>query len=136
MIKMCLTRMGVLGAVVGIVVDRWAGSSQIRQIRSSSTTCSYPQVMAALNAQDPQLPRNSTRRPCAVRLQRFLAAPPSERLETAQRMNSGSRVSSTSDRSNRSSPPATTTSGMGMTSARRSWQVKGSRRPDRKAYYR
>jgi hemophore-related protein len=58
-----------------------------------NTTCNYSQVMAALNAQDPaaaaQLNSSSLAQSA---LQQFLAAPPSQRMQMAQRMESSPRA--------------------------------------------
>jgi hemophore-related protein len=50
-----------------------------------NTTCSYPQVMAALNAQDPAAAARFTSSPIAQSyLRQFLAAPPTQRQAMAQ----------------------------------------------------
>jgi hemophore-related protein len=58
-----------------------------------NTTCNYSQVMAALNAQDPaaaaQLNSSSMAQSA---LQQFLAAPPSQRMQMAQRIQSSPRA--------------------------------------------
>ncbi|MBA0046609.1 hemophore-related protein [Mycobacteroides sp. LB1] len=50
-----------------------------------NTTCSYPQVVAALNAQDPQFGKAFAQSPILQRgLREFLAAGPDKRAQTAQ----------------------------------------------------
>ncbi|MHC9294302.1 hemophore-related protein [Mycobacterium sp. LTG2003] len=50
-----------------------------------NTTCSYPQVMAALNAQDPAAASKFNSSPMSQSLLRqFLAAPPDQRQRMAQ----------------------------------------------------
>jgi hemophore-related protein len=50
-----------------------------------NTTCSYPQVIAAANAQDPAGAAQFTASPTNVSLLRqFLAAPPNQRMGMAQ----------------------------------------------------
>jgi hemophore-related protein len=54
-----------------------------------NTTCSYPQVMSALNAQDPATAAQFSAFPANESLLRqFLASPPSQRLRMAQMMQS------------------------------------------------
>lgn len=50
-----------------------------------NTTCTYPQVVAALNAQDPQFGKAFSQSPILQRgLREFLAAGPEKRAQTAQ----------------------------------------------------
>ena len=52
-----------------------------------NTTCSYPQVMAALNAQAPDLAYQVNTSPMVQStLQRFLASPPDARQQTVQQL--------------------------------------------------
>jgi hemophore-related protein len=52
-----------------------------------NTTCSYPQVVAALNAQSPDLANQLNASPMAQSsLQRFLASPPDSRQQTVQQL--------------------------------------------------
>jgi hemophore-related protein len=52
-----------------------------------NTTCSYPQVVAALNAQSPDLANQLTSSVMAQSsLQRFLASPPDARRQTVQQL--------------------------------------------------
>jgi hemophore-related protein len=58
-----------------------------------NTTCSYPQVMAALNAQDPAAAAQFNSSPMAQSaLRQFLASPPSQRLAIAQQMQGSPRA--------------------------------------------
>ena len=58
-----------------------------------NTTCNYGQVMAALNAQDPAAAAQFNSSSLAQSaLQQFLAAPPSQRIQMAQRMQSSPRA--------------------------------------------
>ena len=50
-----------------------------------NTTCSYPQVMSALNAQDPAMAAQFSASPMSTSgLQQFLASPPAQRQQMAQ----------------------------------------------------
>jgi hemophore-related protein len=52
-----------------------------------NTTCSYPQVMAALNAQNPAAAAEfNSSQVAQAYLHEFLASPPSERLTMAQQL--------------------------------------------------
>jgi hemophore-related protein len=52
-----------------------------------NTTCSYPQVIAALNAQDPRAAKSFTSTPFAVSwLQQFLNSGPAQRQGMAQQI--------------------------------------------------
>jgi len=58
-----------------------------------NTTCSYPQVIAALNAQDPAAAAQFNASPMAQSaLRQFLGSPPSQRLQMAQQMESSPRA--------------------------------------------
>jgi hemophore-related protein len=58
-----------------------------------NTTCSYPQVIAALNAQDPAAAAQFNASPFAQSaLRQFLAAPPSQRMSMAQQAQSSPRA--------------------------------------------
>ena len=95
MVTLSLTRLAA--AVAGLALSLTAGAGVASADPDLgpivNTTCSYPQVMAALNAQDPaaagQINSSSMAQSA---LQRFLAAPPSERLEMAQRIESSPRA--------------------------------------------
>jgi|YelNatPaOPRAMG01_1025707.scaffolds.fasta_scaffold239967_2 hemophore-related protein len=54
-----------------------------------NTTCSYPQAVAALNAQDPAAAAQFNSSPLAQSaLRDFLASPPSRRMQIAQQLES------------------------------------------------
>ena len=83
MVTLSLTRLAA--AVAGLALSLTAGAGVASADPDLgpivNTTCSYPQVMAALNAQDPAAAGQINSSSMAQSsLQRFLAAPPSERL--------------------------------------------------------
>lgn len=91
MIKLSLTSLGV--AVGGLALSLTAGAG----VSSAdpdlgpfvNTTCSYPQVVAALNAKDPHAAEAFNSSPTMQSgLRQFLAAPPDRRQQMAQRMTS------------------------------------------------
>jgi hemophore-related protein len=91
MIKMSLTRLGV--AVSGLALSLSVGAGVAAADPDLgpivNTTCSYPQMMAALNAQDPAAAAQFNASPLAQSsLQQFLAAPPSRRMAMAQQAES------------------------------------------------
>ncbi|KAA8963894.1 hemophore-related protein [Mycobacterium sp.] len=54
-----------------------------------NTTCSYPQAVAALNAQDPAAAAQFNSSPLAQSaLREFLASPPSRRMQIAEQLQS------------------------------------------------
>ena len=91
MVKLSLSRLAV---AVGGVALSWTAGAGIASADPDldpivNTTCSYPQVMSALNAQDPAAaalfsayPENDSF------LRQFLASPPNQRLQSAQMMQS------------------------------------------------
>jgi hemophore-related protein len=91
MVTLSLTRLAaaVAGLALSLTVGAGVASADPDLGPIVNTTCSYPQVMAALNAQDPAAAAqiNSSSR-AQSGLQRFLAAPPSERLEMVQQVQS------------------------------------------------
>jgi hemophore-related protein len=95
MMKLSLTRMGVAVAGLALSLNAGAGVASADPDLGPivNTTCNYSQVMAALNAQDPaaaaQLNSSSFAQSA---LQQFLAAPPSQRMQMAQRMESSPRA--------------------------------------------
>jgi hemophore-related protein len=94
-IKMWLTRMSVAvgGLALSLTVGAGVASADPDLGPIVNTTCSYPQVMAALNAQDPATAAQFNSSSLAQSaLQQFLAAPPSQRLQMAQRMESSPRA--------------------------------------------
>jgi hemophore-related protein len=91
MVNLSLSKLAV--AVGGLALSLTAGAGVASADPDLgpivNTTCSYPQVISALNAQDPAtaaqfsaLPQNESF------LRQFLASPPSQRLRTAQMMQS------------------------------------------------
>jgi hemophore-related protein len=90
MIKLSLTRMGV--AVGGLALSFTAGAAGVASADPDlgpfvNTTCSYPQVVSALNAQDPQAAAAFNSSPTMQSgLRQFLAAPPARRQQMAQQM--------------------------------------------------
>ena len=95
MIELSLTRLAV--AVGGLALSLTAGAGVASADPDLgpivNTTCSYPQVIAALNAQDPAAAAQFNSSPMAQSaLQQFLASPPSKRLAMAQRMQSSPRA--------------------------------------------
>ena len=95
MVTLSLTRLAaaVAGLALSLTVGAGVASADPDLGPIVNTTCSYPQVMAALNAQDPAAAAQFNSSSMAQSgLQRFLAAPPSERLEMAQRMESSPRA--------------------------------------------
>jgi hemophore-related protein len=95
MMKLSLTRMGVAvaGLALSLTVGAGVASADPDLGPIINTTCSYPQVMAALNAQDPAAAAQFNSSSFAQSaLQQFLAAPPSQRMQMAQRMESSPRA--------------------------------------------
>jgi hemophore-related protein len=95
MIKLWLTRRAVAvgGLALSLTVGAGVASADPDLGPIVNTTCSYPQVMAALNAQDPATAAQFKSSPMAQSaLQQFLAAPPSQRLQMAQQMESSPRA--------------------------------------------
>lgn len=95
MIKRPLTRLAaaVAGLALSLSVGAGVAAADPDLGPIVNTTCNYAQVMAALNAQDPAAAAQINSSSLAQSgLQRFLAAPPSERLEMAQRIESSPRA--------------------------------------------
>lgn len=95
MTKKSFTRMAV--AVGALALSLTAGASIASADPNMdpivNTTCSYPQAVAALNAQDPAAAAQFNASPMAQgALRQFLAAPPSQRLQMAQQMESSPRA--------------------------------------------
>jgi hemophore-related protein len=93
MIKPLLTRAGV--AVGSLALSLTAGvgvASADPNLAGVDTTCTYPQFVAALNAQNPQYGALLNSSPSLqAQLQHFLAAPRDERQQLAQRAASEPR---------------------------------------------
>ena len=95
MVKLSLTRLAVAvaGLASSLTVGAGVASADPDLDPIVNTTCNYSQVMAAINAQDPAAAARLNSSPFAQSaLQRFLAAPPSERLEMAQQVESSPRA--------------------------------------------
>jgi hemophore-related protein len=91
MIKLSSTRLVI--AVGGLALSLTAGvgvaSADPDLDPIVNTTCSYPQVMSALNAQDPGAAAQFNASPMSQSfLRQFLAAPPSQRRQMAQQVQS------------------------------------------------
>ncbi len=75
----------LVAAVGGLTLSVAAGAGVASADPIIDTTCSYPQVMAALNSENPALAQKFSANPlAAVMLGNFLAAPPSERVQLVQ----------------------------------------------------
>ncbi|AGM31336.1 hemophore-related protein [Mycobacteroides abscessus] len=73
------------GLVLSLTVGAGIASADPDLDLAINTTCSYPQVIAALNAQDPQFGKALSQSPILQRgLREFLAAGPEKRAQTAQ----------------------------------------------------
>lgn len=80
---------GLAAAVGGLAVTLTAGLGVASAAPDLgpiiNTTCSYPQVMSALNATDPAAAAQFNASPMSVSaVQQFLAAPPNQRQQMAQ----------------------------------------------------
>lgn len=89
MIKLSLSRLAV--AVGGLALSLTAGAGVASADPDLdpivNTTCTYPQVMSAMNAQDPATAAQFSASPkMQSALRQFLASPPPQRLRTAQMM--------------------------------------------------
>ena len=89
MIELALTRLAV--AVGGLALSLTAGAGVASADPDLdpivNTTCSYPQVMAALNAQDPAAAAAFNESPTTQSfLRNFLASPPNQRLRMARQV--------------------------------------------------
>ncbi len=91
MIQLWWTRLGVAvgGLALSLTVGAGIASADPDLGPIVNTTCSYPQVMAALNAQDPAAAAQFNASPVAQSyLRKFLASPPSQREAMAQQIAS------------------------------------------------
>ena len=91
MVKLSLIRPAVAVAGLALSVTFGAGVASADPDLGPiiNTTCSYPQVMAALNAQDPAAAAQFNASPMAQSaLRQFLASPPSRRMAMAQQIAS------------------------------------------------
>jgi hemophore-related protein len=95
MIKLSSTSVAVAvgGLAVSLTIGAATASADPDLGPIVNTTCSYPQVMAALNAQDPAAAAQFNSSPMAQSaLRQFLASPPSQRLAMAQQMQGSPRA--------------------------------------------
>jgi hemophore-related protein len=75
----------VITAVGGAALSLTAGLGVASADPIIDTTCSYPQVMAALNSENPALAQKFSANPlAAAMLTNFLSAPPGERVQLVQ----------------------------------------------------
>jgi hemophore-related protein len=89
MTKMLLTRLAVAigGSAVGLAAAAGVASASPDLGPAVSTNCSYPQLVSALNAQDPQAGAAFEQSPqLKAGLQAFLASGPVQRQRMAQRI--------------------------------------------------
>ncbi len=87
MFRPSLTRLtvGLGGLALSLTAGAGIASAGPNLDAAINTTCSYPQLVAALNAQDPQVATAFSKSPILQRgLREFLAAPPEGRVQTAQ----------------------------------------------------
>jgi hemophore-related protein len=95
MIKLSLTRLAVAVGSLALSLTAGAGVASADPDLGPivNTTCSYPQAVSALNAQDPEVAAAFNASPMAQSaLRQFLASPPSQRLQMAQQMESSPRA--------------------------------------------
>src|SRR5579875_4218140 len=88
MVTLSLTRLAaaVGGAALALSAGTGLASAQPDD-PAVNTTCSYPQVVSALNAQDPAAAAQFNSSPMAQSaLRRFLAAPPAQRQQMIQQL--------------------------------------------------
>lgn len=85
---MAISSLTKLAAAVGaLTLSLTAGAGIASADPLVDTTCSYPQVLSALNAQDPAAAAQFNSSPVAQSyLQRFLAAPPAKRQQMVQQV--------------------------------------------------
>jgi hemophore-related protein len=91
MVNLALSRLAVAlgGLALALTAGAGVASADPDLGPMVNTTCSYPQVIAALNAQDPATAAQFSAFPAnESMLRQFLASPPSQRLRTAQLMQS------------------------------------------------
>jgi hemophore-related protein len=86
-----LSRTKVVVAAAGMALSLGIGtgiaSAQPDVSAVVNTTCSYPQVVAALNQQSPAVASQFTSNPVAVAwVQNFLASPPAQRQQLIQQV--------------------------------------------------
>lgn len=88
-ITLSRTKMAIVAAGFAAALPLSVGVASAQPDFSAvvNTTCSYEQVMAALNAQQPELANQFNTSPMAQgMLRNFLAAPPAERQQTVNQL--------------------------------------------------
>ena len=75
----------LIAAAIGGLAVTFAGTGVASADPIVDTTCSYPQVIAALNTENPELAQKFSANPlAAAMLGNFLSSPPVERQELVQ----------------------------------------------------
>jgi hemophore-related protein len=78
---------GTAGATLSLFAFSGIASAEPNVEAIVNSTCTYPQVIAALNAQDPAAANQLTSNPIAVGwLQSFVASPPDGRRQMAKQI--------------------------------------------------
>ena len=90
-VKPMLSRTKLVVATVGLALPlstgAWIASAQPDASAIINSTCTYPQVMAALNDQSPATANDLNATPLAVAwLQGLVAAPPNQRAQMVQQV--------------------------------------------------
>jgi hemophore-related protein len=89
MVKLSKLSFAFSGLVLSLTAGVGVASAEPDVSPIINTTCSYSQVVAALNAQAPDLANQLSASPMAQStLSRFLASPPDQRQQTVQQMQS------------------------------------------------
>lgn len=89
MSKVSLSRLAVAvgGLALSLTAAAGVASADPALDPIVNTNCSYPQAVAALNAQNPQAAAEFNASPAAQSaLRQFLAAPPNQRVQMAQQI--------------------------------------------------
>ncbi|WP_280831050.1 hemophore-related protein [Mycolicibacterium frederiksbergense] len=87
MFRLSLTRLaaGIGGLALSLTAGAGIASAGPNLDSAVNTTCTYPQLVSALNAQDPQVGKAFDQSPILQRgLREFLADAPAKRVRTAQ----------------------------------------------------
>jgi hemophore-related protein len=85
MAMLSLTRLAAAVGGLALSLIAWAGVASADPV--IDTTCTYPQAVAALNAQDPAAAAQFNASPLAQSyLRRFLASPPAQRQQMIQQL--------------------------------------------------
>ena len=89
MAKLTSTKLGIALGGLALSLTVGAGIAAAQPDPLVNTTCSYGQVMAALNAQSPDLAQEFNAQPMAQSMLRtFLASPPDQRQRIVQQVQS------------------------------------------------